>query len=100
MIYAFRLVSLKRSLQNLTAELRRGAASPKQPATLALFSDRRRFSKSAISAPELDLRLAEPNEIRRRGGNRAIDGEHRDFEFVAGVDGVPEHQPVGHVEPL
>src|SRR5580700_11298771 len=52
------------------------------------------------SAKEFDLRLAEPEEIRRCGRDRPIDRKDRDLELVAGGDGIGEHQAMGHVEPL
>src|SRR6266480_4456362 len=64
------------------------------------------WSKSAIpcadapSAKELDLRLAKPQEIRRRGGNRPVDREYRDLEFVSGLHRAAEHEAMRHVEAL
>src|SRR5271166_1313037 len=52
------------------------------------------------SAIELDLGLAKPEEICRRGRNRPVDGEDRDLEFLARSDGVAQHQAIGHIEAL
>src|ERR1700731_4573482 len=52
------------------------------------------------SAIELDLRLAKPEEICRRGRDRPVDGEDRDLEFLTRGDGIAEHEAIGHVEAL
>ena len=49
---------------------------------------------------ELHHGVAEPDAVRRRHRDRSVDREHRDLEFVAGLHLRPEHDAVGHVEPL
>src|SRR5689334_7436983 len=62
--------------------------------------------KSAIrpdetpSAEEFDLRLSEPEEIRRCRRNWPVDRKDRDLELVARGHGIGEHEAMGHVEPL
>jgi hypothetical protein len=49
---------------------------------------------------ELQPRLAEPDRVRRRDRNGAVDAEDGDLEFVARFDGIGEHHAIGQVEPL
>src|SRR5258707_709157 len=64
------------------------------------FTALRRLPSFLHLLVELHLGVAEEDEIRRRDRDRAVDAEHRDLEFVAGVDGFGEHDAVGHVEAL
>src|SRR5262245_45831200 len=52
------------------------------------------------SFEEFQLRLAEPDEIRRRDGDWPVDGEDRDLELVAALDRGAQHDALGHVVPL
>src|SRR5258708_10446412 len=49
---------------------------------------------------ELDTRLAEPNEVRRRDRDRSVDPKDRDLELVAGLCRGGKHHAIGHVETL
>src|SRR5262249_53542095 len=51
-------------------------------------------------AEKLDLRRAEPDEVLRRHGNRPVDTEDRDLEFVSRLDRIRQHDPIRHVEAL
>src|SRR5271155_3747432 len=63
------------------------------------------WSKSATpraetpSAKEFDLRLAEPEEIRRCGRNRPVYGEDRDVELVAGGNRIASTRRGGMLKP-
>src|SRR5258708_39578660 len=49
---------------------------------------------------ELDTRLAEPNEVRRRDRDRSVDPKDSDLELVAGLCRGGKHHAIGHVETL
>jgi enoyl-CoA hydratase/E-phenylitaconyl-CoA hydratase/naphthyl-2-hydroxymethylsuccinyl-CoA hydratase len=41
------------------------------------------MARHVCSSEKFDLRLAEPEKVRRRRRNRPVDGKHRDFKLVA-----------------
>src|SRR5262249_30646062 len=49
---------------------------------------------------KLNLRRAEPDEVLRRDGNRPIDAEDSNLEFVSGLDRIRQHHSIRHVEAL
>src|SRR6516165_3372188 len=49
---------------------------------------------------KLNLRRAEPDEVLRRDGNRPIDAEDSNLEFVSRLDRIRQHHSIGHVEAL
>src|SRR5215472_11956437 len=59
---------------------------------------RREVEAFGALAEKLDLRRAEPDEVLRRHGNRPVDTEDRDLEFVSRLDRIRQHDQ--HVEAL
>src|SRR5262249_24784824 len=51
-------------------------------------------------AEKLDLRRAEPDEVLRSHGNRPVDTEDRDLEFVSRLDRIRQHDPIRYAEAL
>src|SRR5215472_14115536 len=49
---------------------------------------------------KLNLRRAEPDEVLRRDGNRPIDAEDSNLEFVSRLDRIRQHHSIRHVEAL
>src|SRR5262245_6731077 len=88
------------------------AVSPATPAPITtrstsrmarLLSNRRPsiHGEALVTLTEkLDLRRAEPDEVLRRDGNRPIDAEDSDLEFVSRLDRIRQHHSIGHVEAL
>src|ERR1700760_4691695 len=71
----------------------------------------RRYVNPSLSTPcqgccrrrspiEFDLRLAKPEEIRRRRRDRSVDGEDRDRERLPRLHRIAEHKAIGHIEDL
>src|SRR5580704_4236497 len=75
-------------------------AARQHPPKASIWSKFATRRAETASAKEFDLRLAKPEEIRRCSRNRPVDREDRDLEFVAGGNGIGEHQAMGHVEAL
>src|SRR5215470_17234510 len=88
------------------------AVSPATPAPITtrstsrmarLLSNRRPsiHGEALVTLTEkLDLRRAEPDEVLRRDGNRPIDAEDSDLEFVSRLDRIRQHHSIGHVKTL
>src|SRR6516162_6518451 len=47
---------------------------------------------------KLNLRRAEPDEVLRRDGNRPIDAEDSNLEFVSRLDRIRQHHSIVHNE--
>src|SRR5262245_60949105 len=57
-------------------------------------------SPQAVLLIKLNLRLPEPDRVRRRHRNRSVDAEDRNLELLAGADLGAEHDAIGHVVAL
>src|SRR5262245_29804798 len=60
---------------------------------------RYRFSLSCLLV-KFNRSLAEKYKVRRRYGNRPVDAEDCDLEFVTRLDRIGQYDPIGDVETL
>src|SRR5262245_34853304 len=58
------------------------------------------FEALGTLTEKLNLRRAEPDEVLRRDGNRPIDAEDSNLEFVSRLDRIRQHHSIRHVEAL